>query len=422
MEDAPPALLASDVSRKTLDNGLTMLVKEIYPTSVVCISLWCRVGSCYEPDNRAGISHFVEHMLFKGTKNRPVGRIPQEIHGLGGYINGFTTYECTCYWIVLPSRFFEKAVEIQADAVLHPLLEPKEVEKESQVIIEEIRMYQDRPESFCFEKLMGSAYTAHTLRRPITGYEDVVAGLTCNDIVDFYRTWYVPGNMAIAVVGDVRKEQVYQAMSTWFGGMKPGAPPEAAIIPEPRQQARRLKRYRGDIRSAHLNMGFHVGGIFSPHAYACDLLANILGEGRSCRFHQNLREKNALVTSVGASILAEKDCGLFIIEAILDGKNIKKTRDGIFRELQRIKDHGVTSYELQKAKNMVESSYVFSQETVEGLSRKLGYYEMMGDYTLLDRYIQMLYAVTEEEVQQVACTYFDKEKSTEIVYVPRGTP
>jgi len=360
-------------------------------------------------------------MLFKGTQSRPLGRIPQEIHGLGGYINGFTTYGCTCYWIVLPSRFFEKAVEIQADAVLHPLLEPEEVQKESQVIIEEIRMYQDRPESFCFEKLMGLAYTSHNLRRPITGCEDVVARLTFDDIVDFYRTYYVPDNMAIAVVGDVRREQVYQAMNAWFGAMKPGAPPAAPTCIEPIQQKRRLRRFRGDIRSAHLNMGFHVGGIFSPRAYACDLLANILGEGRSCRFHQNLREKNALVTSIGASILAERDCGIFIIEAILDGKNIKKTRDGIFRELERIKTHGVTSHELQKAKNMVESSYVFSQETVEGLSRKLGYYEMMGDYTLLDRYIQMLYAVTEEEVRQVACDFFEKEKSSEIVYVPRGT-
>lgn len=416
--EIPHALLASQVTRKTLKNGLTVLVKEVYPASVVCLSLWAKVGSCREDDAKAGISHFVEHMLFKGTKNRPVGKIAQEIHGLGGYINGFTSYDCTCYWIVLPSAYFTTALEIQADAVRNPLFLPEEVEKEGSVIIEEIKMYQDRPESFCYEKLMALAFTKHRYRRPIAGYEDVVASLRCEDLVDFYNSYYRPNNMAVVIVGDVTTEKAVRAVNRCFGGMTRADIPSSPSPSEPRQRKGRSKSYEGDIRSSHLQMGFHAGGIFHPETHACDLLASILGEGRSSRLHQSLREKSALVTGISSSILAEREEGIFMIEAAMDRKNIREARRIILQEIEKVKEQGVTEYELEKAKNMVESSYIFSQETVEGLCKKLGYYEMMGDYTLTDTYIQKLYEVTLEEIQAVARKYLVDSNLSVVEYTP----
>jgi len=416
--EIPHALLASQVTRKTLNNGLTVLVKEVYPASVVCLSIWAKVGSCREDDAKAGISHFVEHMLFKGTKNRQVGKIAQEIHGLGGYINGFTSYDCTCYWIVLPSAYFTTALEIQADAVRNPLFLPEEVEKEGSVIIEEIKMYQDRPESFCYEKLMALAFTRHRYRRPIAGYEDVVASLRCGDLVDFYNSYYRPNNMAVVIVGDVTTEKAVRAVSRYFGGMTRADIPQGHSPAEPPQRRGRSKSYEGDIRSSHLQMGFHAGGIFHPETHACDLLASILGEGRSSRLHQSLREKSALVTGISSSILAEREEGIFMIEAAMDRKNIKEARLTIMQEIEKVKEHGVTEYELEKAKNMVESSYIFSQETVEGLCKKLGYYEMMGDFTLTDTYIQKLYEVTLEEIQAVARKYLVEKNLSVVEYTP----
>jgi zinc protease len=416
--EIPHALLASQVTRKTLKNGLTVLVKEVYPASVVCLSIWAKVGSCREDDAKAGISHFVEHMLFKGTKNRQVGKIAQEIHGLGGYINGFTSYDCTCYWIVLPSAYFTTALEIQADAVRNPLFLPEEVEKEGSVIIEEIKMYQDRPESFCYEKLMALAFTKHRYRRPIAGYEDVVASLRCGDLVDFYNSYYRPNNMAVVIVGDVTTEKAVRAVNRCFGGMTRADIPSSPSPSEPQQRKGRSRSYEGDIRSSHLQMGFHAGGIFHPETHACDLLASILGEGRSSRLHQSLREKSALVTGISSSILAEREEGIFMIEAAMDRKNIREARRIILQEIDKVKEQGVTGYELEKAKNMVESSYIFSQETVEGLCKKLGYYEMMGDFTLTDTYIQKLYEVTLEEIQAVARKYLVEKNLSVVEYTP----
>ncbi len=418
--EIPHALLASQVTKKTLKNGLTVLVKEVYPASVVCLSIWAKVGSCHEDDDRAGISHFVEHMLFKGTASRPLGRIAQEIHGLGGYINGFTSYDCTCYWIVLPSAYFTTALEIQADAVQNPLFLPQEVEKEGSVITEEIKMYQDKPDTFCYEKLMSLAFKRHRYRRPIVGYEEVVASLTWQDLENFYRAYYRPNNMAVVVVGDVTTEKAMKAVNRYFGSMSPADIPVNPSPAEPPQRSGRSRSYSGDIRSSHLQMGFHAGGIFHPETHACDLLASVLGEGRSSRLHQSLREKNGLVTGISSSILAEREEGLFIIEAAMAGKNMKDARRLILEEIEAVREHGITPYELEKAKNMVESGYIFSQETVEGLCKKLGYYEMMGDYTLTDAYIQKLYAVTLEEIQAVAKKYLVKKNLSLVEYTPMG--
>ncbi|RQW90597.1 MAG: insulinase family protein [Geobacter sp.] len=420
VEELPHALLASQVTEKKLKNGLTVLVKEVYPASVVCISVWTGIGSVYENDHICGISHFIEHMLFKGTETRPVGKIAQEIHSLGGYINGFTSYACTCYWIVLPSRYFSTATDIMADALIHPLFNPEEIKKEREVIIEEIKMYQDRPESFCFERLMGLAYKNHRARRPITGYEEVVAKLSTRELIEFYRNYYVPDNMAIVVVGDVKIKRALKVMEESFGFMESGENTKDLSPDEPPQDGARSAQYRGDIGTSYFYTGFHVGGITSPDMCACDLLASILGEGRSSRLHQGLREKKALVTSIDASILALKDTGLFIIEAVMNEKNIEDSRIEVGKEILRIQADGVLPHELKKAKNMVESSYIFSQETVEGLCRKLGYYEMIGDFTLVDQYVRGLYAVTEEEVKAAARKYLVEQNRSEVVYLPGG--
>jgi zinc protease len=166
--EPPFAALTSDVNRYVLDNGLVILTKEVYPSRVAFLSLWARVGSAHETDEQAGISHFVEHMLFKNTKKRKVGQVAQEIHALGGYLNGFTSFDCTAYWMVIPGSAFPKALEIQYDAAFNPVFEPAEVEKERNVILEEIKMYKDRPADYLSEKVMQEAMQKHATDVPLS--------------------------------------------------------------------------------------------------------------------------------------------------------------------------------------------------------------------------------------------------------------
>lgn len=413
--------LASDVQRHVLANGLTVLVKEVYPASVVSLSIWSRVGSLDEDDAEAGISHFLEHMLFKGTPRRPVGRIAQEVHGLGGYLNGFTSYECTCYWIVLPSRCFSTALDIEADAILHPLLDPDEIEKEAKVIVEELKMYEDRPESYCFQNLLRTAFTAHPYGRPVIGYEDVIRRTTADDLARHYERFYQPNNMCVTVVGDVKAEQAVAEIEHALGHLVVGEVTRDTLVLEPRQSGLRRCDTEGGIAAAHLQLGFHIPTIFDDDTSACDILASVLGEGRSSRLYRRLRERDALVSTVGSSIFAEKDPGLFVVDAVLEPHQLDATFEAVVEEIGRITDEGVEDRELQKAKNLVEASYIFSQETVEGQGRKLGYHEMLGDYMLAERYVENLYKVSAEDVARAARRYLTEDNCTVVTYRPHGS-
>jgi zinc protease len=418
-EPEPPGLLASDAERVVLPNGLTVLVKEVYPTSVVSLSLWVGVGSVHEPDPAAGISHFVEHMLFKGTEKRPVGRLAQEVHELGGYLNGFTSYECTCYWIVLPSRHFATALEIASDALLHPLFDDQECRREAQVILEEMRMYQDRPDYYCFEKLMALAFPRHRYGRPIIGTEEVVGRLSPEELRAHYRRYYRPNNMAVVVVGDIEAGEALRQVEQALGGIEPGPVERSRSEPEEPQTGMRRLDLEGDLSNAHLQAGFHISDLFSEEAYAYDLLSSILGEGRSSRLNQALRERLGLVTSISCSAFLEKDPGLLVVEAVLPPDHLAPAEEALLAELEAVAVGGVSERELQKAKNMVEAHYVMGQETVEGQGRKLGYYEMLGDYTLAQTYVSRLARVSCDDVAAAAARALRRDNCSLVTCRPR---
>jgi zinc protease len=176
---------------------------------------------------------------------------------------------------------------------------------------------------------------------------------------------------------------------------------------------------KGDIMNAHIQMGWHIPDLFSRESVACDVLATVLGDGRSSRLHQTLREKKSLVTSIGASVFLEKDPGLLVVDALLDPSKMEEAHKAVFIEIERTKQDGITERELQKAKNLVEASYVFAQETVEGQGKKLGYYEIMGDFTLAERYVQMLYQISAQDVLDAARKFLRDDNCSIVSYAPR---
>lgn len=410
--------LSSDTHRSVLDNGLRVLVKEVYPASVVSLAIWVGVGALHEPDEVAGISHFVEHMLFKGTQRRPVGRLAREIHALGGYLNGFTSYECTCYWIVLPSRHLSSVLEVATDALLHPLFDPAEAGREIGVILDEMRMYQDRPDYFCMEKLLRLAFPRHRYGRPVIGLESSLRALDASLLRSHYDSFYAPNNMAVTVVGDVDAGRALSALRGALGDV-PARPLDLRRSePEPPQEGMRRLDLEGDLASAHLQMGFRIPSLFGPDSFACGLLASLLGDGRSSRLGQRLRERRGLVTRIGCSALLERDPGLLIVDCTLPSEHLEAVEAEIFEELDTLCREGATDHEMQKARNRAEASFVFGQETVEGQGRKLGYYEMLGDHTLAEDYVRRLAAVTAEEVLQSARRYLRPEQCSVVRYRP----
>jgi zinc protease len=416
--EAPFAVLASDVNRYVLDNGMVVLAKQVYPSQVVFLSLWARVGSAYESGEEAGIAHFVEHMLFKNTRKRAVGQVAQEIHSLGGYLNGFTSYDCTSYWMVLPGSTLPKALEIQFDATFNPLFDQKEVEKERNVIIEEIKMYNDRPADYLSQKLLRAAFTRHNYGRPIIGYEDVLRQINADGLKKFYANHYKPNNCFILAVGDVDPLDVARKCDRVYRKLKDGKVNRSPSPKEPPQKKFRRIDLEGDIKTGHLQMAFHIPSIFDRDIYPLSILGKILGGGESSRLYAGLREKQKIVNEITAYSHPQKEPNLLYVEAELPPANMEKAEEAVFEIVEELAEKGFTDREFQMAKNQSESEYIFSQETVESQGVRIGHAEIMGDYMMVDKFIQRVVDVRKEDALEAAGRYLSRKNCTVGTYRP----
>lgn len=412
--------LSSDVHRAVLDNGLRLLVKQVYPTTAVSLAFWVGAGALHESGRVAGISHFIEHMVFKGSRRHPAGHLTRAIHALGGYLNAFTSFEYTCFWFVFPSRHLAAVLDLAAETVLHPVFEADQITREAGVILNELRMHQDRPESWCMEKLLHQAFPDHPYGRPILGLEPVLKSLTPQDLRGYHRAHYHPGNMALVMVGDLQAGPALDEASRLLGALPCGGPLPFRPQPQTLQTSARRLELEGDIRSGHLQMCFPLPSLFAPESAACDLVASLLGDGRSSRLCRRLRERRGLVTRVGCSAFQEREPGFLVVDCTMPAENLDAVEAEVFEELARFGQEGPDPREMQKARNRAESAFVFGQETVEGLGRILGHYEMLGDHTLAENYVRRLAAVPAGEVQKAARRYLDPQRCSLVRYRPSG--
>ncbi|MFH1453497.1 MAG: pitrilysin family protein [Armatimonadota bacterium] len=414
------AYLTSDIIRMQLPNGVTIITKEIYPAKVACFGVWIRSGSIDEPEDLKGISHFVEHMLFKRTPKRGLGEISRQINALGGYLNGSTSYTFTNYWVVVPSKYFDVALDIQTDAVLNPIFDDYDIEKERKVILEEIKMGMDSPSNFLFDKLLEEAYKKHPLRHSILGYEDILNKIDKNTLKKYYTEKYVPNNIVITAVGDIKSEEVIKSVTNLYGGLK-NVPLSVNLFDadEPRQAGFRYKEYTGDVKKAYLMMAFHIPTLLHRDIYALDLLAVAMGEGLSSRLNVVLKEKKMLVNYIYTGILSGNYPGLFLIEANLDKEDVKKAVEEIFKEIDKVKYKLIPNQELKKAKNLFLSDYIFSQEAVEEQSENIGYYEIAGDCMLSEEFPKRMLEVEAKDMRKVAQDYLNRENCSVAVYLPK---
>jgi zinc protease len=410
----------AEMTRSRLENGMRIVLQEDHAAPVSAFQVWVEVGSADEGPTEAGISHLIEHMIFKGTNERRAGELAGTIERYGGRINAYTSYENTVYYVVITSRFQEEGLKVLADAIQHPSFDAQELAREKEVVIEEIKMRDDDPQSALHRALFKNSFQRHPYGRPIIGYADTVRGFSRGRVLDYYRKWYRPRNMVLVGVGDFTASQLLSRLKKLFNA--PDRPLPARRRPqEPLQNSFRPLVMQKAIKERYFALGFHIPGIQDKDTYALDLLAACLGQGESSRLQQELRLKQGLASSIYAYAFTPKDPGLFVIGGAFQPQAIKQGIEGIARELSRIKEAGVTEEELRKAKVMVETAFTYDRETVEGEAGKLGYFEMIrGDATKERGYLQEISRVGTAEIQAAARRYLLLENLTLCVLVPEG--
>jgi zinc protease len=411
---------ATKPTREVLPNGLVLITHEHRAAEVVALQLWVRVGGRDETASELGLSHYLEHMLFKGTPTRPPGSIDVLIEGIGGTSNAFTSYDYTHYDIVVPAKELRAAVDLLADIGVNASFPPQEIDGEKAVVYEEMRLVEDDPEKFLARRLGQLAYEPHPYGRTILGTRDAITALTRDPLNRYYKKYYVPRNMALVVVGAVPHAQVRAAVDATFGTLTAGDTQRAAGSPPPAITARRNVDVPRPEQQAYLGMGWRTASTNDPDTYAVDLLTYILGDSPSSRLNQTLRERERLVFAIESNYIPSQLAGLVSVTARMDPANVDRAEASIREVLRRVRAEGVTEAERERAVITAESHYAFDIETAEGLARTYGQGETTWTLDNELQYLERLRKVTIAEIQAVARKYFGDENYARVRFVPSG--
>jgi zinc protease len=414
--------LPSGVQITTLENGLVVIVREDHSAPVVSAQAWCGAGSIHEGRwLGAGLSHVLEHMLFKGTSTRPGSRIDQEVQEAGGYMNAYTSFDRTVYHIDVPNTGARTAIDILCDIMQHAALPPDELSKELDVIRREMDMGQDDPGRRSGRRLFESAYTRSPYRFTIIGYLDIFNELRPDDIRSYYTEKYAPNNCFFVVAGDVKTEDVFAQIREAYSKTKARALPPIVLPGEPKQTAPREIIEEAPVELGHVHLAWHVPELRHPDVPVLDVLAVLLGGGRSSRLYQEIREKKGLVHHVDAWTYSPGLPGLFGTSAIVAGDKFESARDAILAEIEKIKSLSVTSNEIQKAVKQFISGMLSTRKTMEGQAQNLGgNWLAANDLNFSERYLSAVKRVSHADVQRVAREYLTAENRTIYALLPNG--
>lgn len=406
----------------TLPNGLTVVIQEDHSAPVVAIQYWVKAGSRTESDREAGITHLIEHMIFKGTPSRPVGEVARAIEAVGGIINAYTSLDYTVYHVTIASRYALLGLETLTDAVRNPLFDPSELELEKKVVLEELRSGEDRPAVRLHRRLFSKAYEVHPYRRPIIGFPETVSSFTRQDLLDYVRRLYVPRNVTLIVAGDVNPDATLAEIRRLLEDWSPSSPEAPAPVVEPTQDRMRTLIMREEASEAHVLLAFPIPAVTHEDVPAIDLLAMILGEGDSSRLERIVRSEKGLVYSIGASSYTPQDPGVFLVYATLDPQRLQEALPAILEQAFLPGRERVPQAELEKARINIEAGLVRAKETMEGKARIMGQFQLLyGDLRQEQAYLEAIHRVNSADIERVARTYLRPERLTLGVLVPRGS-
>ena len=413
----------STAQKWVLPNGLTVIVQEDHSAPVASVQAWCATGSIDEDQHLgAGLSHILEHMLFKGTKTRSTNVIAQKIQDVGGYINAYTSFDRTVFWIDVPKDGVASALDVLADAMMNSTLPREEYLKEQEVIRREFAMGLDDPDRMAGLLLFATAYQRHPYHFPVIGDIEIYNQLTQEQVMQYYKTRYVPNNLTFVVVGDVNVEKVRQQITEFFKAYPEKSLKPVFIPAEPPQLGRREVHQEFPTELTHLELAWHIPEVTNPDVPALDLLSTILGDGRSSRLYRRVREEAGLAYRISAFSYTPGDPGLFGIDVTLDPKKREAAEQLVLRILDEVKQAGVTTEELMKAKKISLSHHLGVLTTMRGQASEIGSNWLLTRNLDFSRdYLGAVQKVTLDDIKRVAAQYLTNQNLTVVSLNPKGS-
>jgi zinc protease len=390
---------------KTLPNGLKTVVIEDHASPVVSLQIWVRCGGVNESGPNSGVSHFLEHMIFKGTDKISANEISKIVESNGGSINAATAGETTHYYIDMPSDKWEQAFDVLSQSVLHPAFPPAEFEKERKVILEEIKRRNDDPQSDLWDGFLETIYTKTPYRQRVIGSVQTITDMPRSLMVEQHRLYYVPNNMVVVVVGDVKKKAVEKRIKQVFGGLPRVALPPAPNLIEPPAENNDVRTIRRSAKQAYLAIGFVGPTLKDPNQVDMDVLATTIGGGQSSRLYQVLREEKRLVWSVSASFITHSGSGVFGVFAECPPDKVRSLPNDIYFLFNDVEFNGFKPEEVARAKSQLRSSWLFSQETYHGQASQWGFYTALGAPEMVTGYLKRLDAVNPAGLSRLLSDY-----------------
>ena len=412
-----PSVLAA-----TLENGLRVLLLEDHRSPIVSFQVWYRVGSRNEERGRTGIAHFLEHMMFKGTAKYGRGQFARLVEQNGGQDNAFTSQDVTSYYVNITADKLDLVVDLESDRMVNALLDPKEIDSERQVVIEERRTRtEDDPNGFLGEEVGALAFHAHSYGQPIIGWMEDLKRITPAEIQAFYKTYYQPNNAIVVAVGAFKAPALMEKIKEQFGRIPRAPAPPVVTAVEPVQNGERRTVLRKEAQLPIVYLAYHVPNQTSSDAPALEMLSTILSSGRSSRLYRSLIYDRQLALDAGGDYSwFSFDPNLFWFWATaMPGQTPETLEKELLAEMDKLAKEPVTDVELQRARNQIESAFVFQEDSVHRRASLLARFETIGGYALKDKYLERMRAVTAADVQRVARAYFLDQRKNVGVLLPR---
>lgn len=421
---APPAA-ADDVLEARLDNGLRVLLLEDHRSPVASFQVWYRVGSRNERPGATGLAHLLEHMMFKGTPSYGPRMFATLVERNGGQDNAFTSQDATSYFVNISADKMNLVIALEADRMRNLLLDPKEFQSERLVVMEERRLRtEDDPEGFLGEELSAIAFLAHPYRSPIVGWMEDIRRLDVEELRAFYRTYYVPNNALVVAAGDFKAPDLLEKIRQHFGVIPRAPDPPPVGVVEPKQNGERRVTVKKEAQLPLVFVGYPVPNYASKDAPALELLSTILSEGRSSRLYRRLVYEQQIALNAGGDYsYFSTDPNLFWFFATgQPGQSPEALERALMREVEQLQSEPVSPAELERAKNQIEASFVFRQDSVYSRASLLARFELIGGWRLEKAFVPAIRAVTAEDLRRVARTYFPDERRNVGVLIPVPPP
>jgi zinc protease len=415
-------LFKAPVERHVLNNGLTLVHRPDFSSEVVSVQVWVKTGSIHEDQLiGSGLSHYLEHLLFKGTERRDGKSISREVHAMGGGINAYTTFDRTVYYIDAPSQAFEQIVDVLSDIVLHSTLPADEVERERDVILREIDMGLDDPDRQLSQALFRTAFQCHPYREPVIGHRALYKKVTRDELIAYYQARYVPNNIVVSIVGAVTPEDCLRAVEATFGQVERGRLAPVQIEEEPVQLATRREDIVGDYNIFRGGLGFKVPHLSHPDSPRLDALAHALGGVESSLLWERLRNEQKLVHYIDCRNWNPGGRGLLWVSYVCDPDKQNEVEAAIHDVIREVCESGLSESVVEKARRQALSGEINGRKTMSGQASRLGLGEVViGDIYYGRRYLKRLQSVTPQDLQAVAKTYLVEEGMSAVTLGPKS--